>query len=294
MLKIARLAPQFLVVGALAACASLGQKIEPNLTISDTSEIDFAPVAFQPVDGVADYKFANMPYKAEWVNCRIATKPKGTILVMHSDRSGFEKGKFCNGWMAQTFLSQGFDVVTVNRPGYGASTGTPDFSGAQSLVAVPAGVADALAKGKNQKPLTGVWGYDTGATAAALVSKKLSGVKFLILGGGIYDYEQAGKATQDSYLKKDIETIRATGGEKAIEDRSIAFDVSGLPKNIAMYHGKQDQTVSPADAKAFADSLESAGQYRVTFQVIDGVAHDIPWGHHRKILEVLVHSQAGG
>ncbi len=274
---------------AATACATLAEKIEPNLTISDTSEVEFAPVAFQPVDGLASYKFGNMPYKAEWMNCK-ATKPKATILVMHSDRAGFEKGKFCNGWMAQTFLSQGFDVITVNRPGYGSSTGTPDFVGEQSLAAVPAAVTDALAKGKNAKPVTGIWGYDTGATGAALVSRKIKGIKFLILGGGIYDFDDAGKQTKDSYLKKDIEAIRATGGEKAIEDRSVAYDVAGLPQTISIYHGKQDTAVSPAQAKAFADSLESSGHYAVSFQVIDGVSHEIPWTNHRKILEVLAHT----
>lgn len=274
---------------ALSGCATLAEKDEPKLTISDTSEVEFAPVAFQPVEGLADYKVGTMPYKAEWMNCK-ATKPKATILVMHSDRAGFEKGKFCNGWVAQTFLSQSFDVITVNRPGYGASTGTPDFTGAQSLVAVPAAVADALAKGKNAKPVTGIWGYDTGATAAALVSRKLKGLKFLILGGGIYDFEEAYKVTKDSYLKKDIEAMRKTGGEKAIEDRSIAYDVSGLPHTISIYHGKQDVAVPPSQAKAFADSLESAGSYKVSFQVIDGVSHDVPWANHRKILEVLAHT----
>ena len=31
----------------------------------------------------------------------------------------------------------------------------------------------------------------------------------------------------------------------------------------------------------------------VTWQVDDGVNHEMPWTHHRKILEVLVHSVAG-
>lgn len=270
----------------LAGCATLAQKDEPNLTISDTSEVEFAPVAFQPVEGLADYKFANMPHKAEWVNCK-ATKAKATILVMHSEHAPFEKGKFCNAWVAQTFLSQSYDVISVNRPGYGASTGTPDVAGEQSLAATTAAVADALAKGKNAKPVTGIWGYDTGATAAALASKKLKGIKFLILGGGVYDFDDADKQTKDGTLKKDIEGVRKAGGEKAIEDRSVAYDVAGLPPVISIYHGKQDTTVPPTQAKAFADSLESAGKYKVGFQVIDGVAHDIPWTNHRKILEVL-------
>ncbi len=283
---------RLLLVGlalALFGCATLTSKDEPNLTISDTSEVEFAPVAFQSVEGLADYQFANMPHKAEWANCK-ATKAKATVLVMPSEDAPFEKGKFCNAWMAQTFLSQSFDVIAVNRPGYGASTGSPDFAGEQSLAAVSAAVADALAKGKNAKPVTGIWGYDIGATAAALASKKLKGIRFLILGGGVYDFDDASKQTKDGGLKKAIEAVRKSGGEKAIEDRSIAYDVAGLPQVISIYHGKQDTTVPPAQAKAFADSLESAGSYKVSFQVIDGVAHAIPWANHRKILDVLARS----
>ena len=52
---------------------------------------------------------------------------------------------------------------------------------------------------------------------------------------------------------------------------------------MILYHGKQDTAVLPQQARAFADSLESSGEYKVNFQIIEGVAHEIPWAHHRKI-----------
>lgn len=276
----------------LSGCASLGKEEKTDqLTLAETSAVDFKNVAYDEVKGLAEYTFGGAPQKAEWINCK-AKAPRFSIFVVHSDRAGYEDEKFCDGWIAQTFLSQGFDVITVNRPGYGASTGKVDFAGEQSMAAMAAGLKDAVAKGKNAKPVDGLWGYSTGASAAALFAKKNPGFRYLIVGGGIYDYETALKQTTDSYLKADIEAIHKTGGDKAMEDRSIGYDVSGLPKQIAVYHGKQDTSAPLSQAKAFNDALESNGDYKVTYQVIEGVAHDMPWTHHRKILEILSYSVA--
>lgn len=273
---------------AAVGCVTVGNDDDTQLNITDTSEDQFSPVAFGAQDGLAAYKGAGADQRAEWLACKLKA-PKASILVMHQDRAGYAKDKFCSGWIAQTFLSQGFNVIAVNRPGYGASTGAPDFSGDLSMLALDAATKDAIAK-SGSPALEGAWGYSSGAMAAALVSRRLGSLKFLILGGGVYDLEETLKKTTDSYLKKDIETIQRTGGSEAVESRSVAYDVSGLPKRIAIYHGKQDTVVLPSQAKAFADSLESSGEYKVTFQVIDGVRHEIPWAHHRKILEVLAAS----
>lgn len=280
----------FLSTVLSAGCASLGanKEAESDLTISATSTVDFVPVVAEGFVGVANYEFGKTSHKVEFINCKIKDA-KSTIIAVHSDKAGFDVSKFCEGWITQSFLSQGFDVIAVNRPGYGNSTGKPDFTGQQSLMAMEQGVKSAVRIGRNPHQPAGIWGFSTGVTGAALLSKRLTGLKFLILGSGVYDYEMTLAETKDSYLKKDLEKIKETGGNKAIEERSIAYDVSGLPKKIVIYHGKQDTAVSPDQAKSFSDSLESS-EYHVTFQLIDGVSQDIPWMHHRKILEVLARS----
>lgn len=278
----------------LTGCASLGSDQKSGqLSFADVSAADLKPVAVTQDVGVAEYAFGGAPQKAEWIDCKVKTPALATILVFHKDRAGWEKERFCEGWIAQSFLSQGFDVVAVNRPGYGLSTGSPDFTGEQSLAAVDAALKDALAKGKNTTPVTGLWGYSTGATAAALYAKHAPGFKFIILGGGIYDFEETLKSTQDDYVRKDIEQMQKTGGTKALEDRSVGYDVAGLPKTVAIYHGKLDKSAPLAQAQAFADSLASNGAYSVTFQTLDGIGNDIPWAQHWKILEVLARTATG-
>lgn len=268
-------------------CASLGggKEGKTDLTITQTSAVEFTPVVAEAYIGTANYPFGSATRQVEFINCKLPS-PKATIIIVHSDRAGFDVSKFCDGWIAQSFLSQGFDVISVNRPGYGNSKGNPDFSGPQSIVAMEIGVKAAMKVGKNLHQPSGIFGFSTGVTAAAFLAKKMPDLKFLILGSGVYDYEAALADTKDSYLKKDLKKIKDSGGDKAIEDRSIAYDVGGLPKKIIVYHGKQDTTVSPEQAKAFSDSLES-NEYQVTFQILEGVNQDIPWMHHRQILEVI-------
>src|SRR4051794_9013957 len=94
------------VLFVLTGCATLAEKYEHMLTISETSEADFEAVKFSEASGLADYKFGKGAFKAEWIDCR-GKAPVATILVMHADKAGFEKAQFCGGWLAQTFLSQG-------------------------------------------------------------------------------------------------------------------------------------------------------------------------------------------
>jgi hypothetical protein len=289
---------------AVAGCATLGGQEESRpLTLAETAEETHADVAFDAIEGVASYQWQKTPQTAEWVACRANAKrqsgpSRGLIAVVHGDRAGFDRQKFCATWQAQSLLAQRFIVLMVNRPGYGASSGTPDFCGKQSLAAWAAGAADAVKRIDPKGKVIGAWGYDTGATCAALLSRDAAfkGMKFLAMGGGVYDYEETLAKTKDSYLRKDIEQIKKTGGDAAIEERSVSYDVSGLPPVLAVYHGNQDVAAPVAQAKAFVDSLESSGEYKVIYQKVDGVGHDIPPGFHRKILDVLmvsVVSQAG-
>ncbi len=283
-----------LTVGS--GCASIGSgKKNPELDLAADAKAEvFVPVKAVSARGEAAYDFAGKTQQAEWLSCRGQGKAVGTVLVMHADRVGFDPKRFCAGWIAQTFLSQNYDVMTVNRPGFGTSTGAVDYSGAASRAALAAAVPAALAAGPKSAALVGAWGYGSGAVAAALAAKELKTLQFLLLGGGVYDFEDAAQSSKDADLLKEIAAIKKAGGDKAIEERSLAYDASGLPKRIAVYAGKDDQVVPSGQAKALADALESSGDYKVTFQLIDGAGHDIPWFHHRKVLEVLLLAAAKG
>lgn len=274
----------------LAACASTG-KDDSQMTLSELTEKSTpkASVTFTRFSGIADYTYKDMPLKVEWLGCRPSANEKGTVLVMHRDKSGYDPLKFCEGWIAQTFLANGLAVVAVNRPGFGNSNGRSDFHGGKSMAAIKKGLQTALATMKPLQPPSGVWGYSSGAPAALFASKSVETLRWAIVGGGVYDLEDTLQKSEDSYIKREIEDVKKVEGSRGLEDRSISYDVSGLPKRIIVYHGREDQSVPVTQAVSFEETL-NANEYQATMQLVDGSTHDIPAATHRQLLEVLLHS----
>ncbi len=274
--------------GGVSSCVPPPPPESPMLKITDTTFVkrDIVPAELRA--GLVDYKFQGTNYQAEWITCQLK-KSKGVVFVMHRDQYGFDNKEFCTGWIGQTFLAAGYDIITVNRPGYAGSTGKPDFGGPQSIAAFEAGVTALQKQNPVMRTIVGVWGYSTGAVAAAFFAKKHRGISWLIFGAGIYDLEDLLRTSQSSSLKQEINGVVKSFGNKGIEERSIAYDVEGLPKKIQIYHGKLDVVVPAAHAQAFRDALASA-EFDVTFQILDGVSHEIPVAPHSQILEVLLHA----
>lgn len=273
------------------SCATSGRD-DSQLTIGELSNktSQQAVVGFSKFSGISDYTFKELPLKVEWLACKPTTVPeKGTVVVMHRDKAGYDPAKFCAGWIAQTLLANGLAVAAVNRPGFGNSNGRADFNGGKSMAAIAKGVESALGSMAAKNPPSGIWGYSSGATAALFASKSIKGLSWAIVGGGIFDLEDTSKKSNDSYIKKEIEDVRDLEGNKGIEDRSISYDVSGLPKRLIVYHGKDDQTVPISQAVSFEETLNTS-EYQATMQVIEGVPHDIPANLHRQVLDVLLHS----
>ena len=271
----------------LNACASLPTEPSKQVEVSQSVTAEFKPQAYTAAQGLVPFSYNKTIGHGEWMTCK-GSGTKATALIMHSDRAGYDKTKFCTGWIAQAFLASGYYVVALNRPGYGGSDGAPDFIGGASLVEISVVVPEAVAAARLPHPLTTVWGFDSGAAAAALAAKHLKGIITIVLGGGIYDYDDALRTTVDDYLRADLAAIKRTGGEKAFEDRSVAYDLNGLPRNVIIYHGANDKVVPISQAKLFNDSLTSNGRFKVTYQVVVAQGHDLPWVYHRHLLEALL------
>ncbi len=270
-------------------CASLGsddKKLQNDFKITDSSHEEKPQVIARSHSGVADYSLNKQAYKAEWRVCAV-DGAKSTVLVVDRDQTATDAAAFCKNWLAQTFLTANYAVISVNPPGVGRSTGKDDFSGPLAQAGILAGVSGAKATVKGLPSLTGAWAYAGGVPAAAFAAKKLNTLRWAVFGGGIYDAEVTVNTTQDKALKSTMSSVIL--GDEGYESRSIAWDHGGLPKKIILYHGKNDQAVYPAQAESFRDSLATA-EYDVSLQVINGVNHVIPPTHHRQILEVVLKS----
>lgn len=240
---------------------------DPVFTIESTSKT-----------GLADYKFEGATGKVQWISC-VGAKNAGSVAVMHRMDAGFDPASFCSGWIAQSFLKAGYRVTGINRPSYGLSTGSDDLSGNQSIEAIKAGLSAAEA-GK----LDGIWGYDAGAIAAAFYVKSHDkDIKWLIMGGGIYDLEIVARETNSDSLKKAVGIVKSKEGDTAFERRSIAWDFAGLPKVVGIYHAKDD-LFSPIGHGDSINSQLRASEYKVYRTEVDAGGHDLPWRAHMNVL----------
>ncbi len=266
------------------SCAS-APKVSDHSEFTVSKKPDLTPIAVLPTTaatGIVPYKFEQKSANSQWMKCTIP-KSQGSVLIMHRFDSGFDPQLFCKGWVAQSFIKKGFNVVAVNRPGYAGSNGVEDLAGPQSMAAIKAGL-DASGLGSQVK---GIWGYDVGTIAAAFFAKQNPNIQWLILGGGIYDLEITARSTESAGLKSSIQKIKSTEGDLAFERRSIAWDFNGLPKTVALYYSKNDKVAPTGQADAFNAQLRTA-EYKVFNNEIAGGSHELPWRDHMTILEAAI------
>jgi hypothetical protein len=269
---------------ALAGCATV-PKSEDNLSTkidpADSKDFKLELKAAQSQSGTLDYKFKQQGFKAHWISCE--TGPRQPFVLLFTAQEAKEPKPFCNSWMAQAVLNSGFNVVTVNQPGHGLSTGSDDFGGPQSVTSVVT-VVDSALKGRH---LIGAWGVAEGTITAAFSAKSLNRLKWLILGNGFYDLEAIETHTKSDAIKSLIEKLKRQEGDQALEQRSIAWDTSKLPLRIAMYHSRDNNIAPKAQAEALNDQLRTL-QTKVSYDDIEGAGHDIPWQSHYKLITKIL------
>jgi hypothetical protein len=279
---VATVATIVTAISVLPACATRPTLTENSSTMIDptsagTVKLPNVPAKFST--GMADYKYKEKSYKAEWMRCN-GHSDAPFVALIHDETAGFDPKDFCQTWQAQVLLANTLNVIAVNRPGFGSSTGAREFAGPQSLAAATA----AIQASGSQDRLAGIWGYGTGSITAAFLAKSQPRLSWLMLGNGFYDLEVVERSTKNEGIAAAIAAAKSSEGDAALERRSIAWDNNGLPKLVIIYHAKSDDVAPRSQADAFSDQLRTM-QTRVFFDDIDGIGHDIPWQAHYQIAD---------
>ncbi len=272
-------------------CANLGPSEESGLSVLEDEE-EIPQVPSKSRAGQSGYSMGATKHTASWVICN-HNNPVGAMIVVQGELADFQGIASCNEGLAQAFLSEQYSVLLIPRPGSMGTSGANDLGGPLTLASVVTAVKSVtmqpnpLLNGK----LNGFWGYGSGAGVAALAARQLGSPGFLIIGGGFYDYEDVLAKTQFQPLKEAITKIKQTTGDKGIEFRSVAYDISKLPKSIYAYHGSLDQVAPMGQARAFADSLRTSGEYQVTFKVLEGTGHWLKTSEQQHVIRTILQSQ---
>ena len=240
-----------LLLGLVSGCVLPSQGSQPK---------DFYQLAKQSIvssSSLSTYKVGRQAFKLESYQCEtknLQSKQAPFVMVIGQNQARPWSESDCESKPSKLFYSAGYRLVYFNPPQTGGSTGPYDLGGEKELSAYRAWLSS-----NRDQPVWGVWSFGRSVIGAARFSREISDAKFAIFSNGIYDLEIASRQSNDNTLKKLIKMLENTEDDAVFDERSVAWDPEGLPKQIFIYHGLKTSLVSHTQAVRFKDSLAASG-----------------------------------
>ncbi len=254
---------------------------EKSLSISQT-------VPFQSKSGTTDSEDNKSSRSIEWQLCSPGSPLNGqTFLALSGEGFDFSGSNFCGTWLPQVFLKERLGFLAVNLPSQGRSTGSSDYFGPLMQQAVTLVIKDVLQVTGGKAQVSGAFGYQETSIVAAFFSKHNPAIKTLILGSGVYDFEIYHKKMASSPQKEALNKLVAEEKDQFYEQRSIAWELDGLPGQIFIYHGKQDEVVEESQVSTFRNGM-AAKEYKIKYYVLDDQKHDIAKERQSAVLSEIL------
>jgi dipeptidyl aminopeptidase/acylaminoacyl peptidase len=207
------------------------------------------------------------------------TKPEGNgpfpaVLFIHghqeTQRNGGEAYVLTGrlGIMAR----RGYVAAAVSQPGYGNSSGPPDYCGPFTQQATLVAI-DFLRRQPFVNPnKVALFGYSRGAIVAAMVATLDPRLAAVVLGAGAYDFF-AWRPTLPGISRNLF--AEAGRSAEAFTARSAIYHVQQIRAPVLLLHGTADERIPVQQAEAFAEKLKAAG-VRYRFKEFPGAPHSIP------------------
>jgi dipeptidyl aminopeptidase/acylaminoacyl peptidase len=169
---------------------------------------------------------------------------------------------------------RGYVCLAVTQPGFGRSTGSPDFVGPQTVAAMLAGYRKLSCEDFVDSTRMALFGYSRGAMAASLMAARLPRLRCVILGGGIYDLGAAYREIKDEGIRQNIE--REAGVDSAAwRERSSLFLADHFECPVLILHGGADTSAPVSQARRLHDALAGLGKPS-ELVIIEGAEHGLP------------------
>ncbi len=198
------------------------------------------------------------------------------LLILHGE-DGHARQLLRLAW---DLANHGYTSMLVSLPGYGQSSGPPDFGGPATLKALRRAL-DLLRHAQNvDSTRIAVWGVSQGATVAALLAAERKDLKAVVLQSGIYDLTAAYRGTTSEEFRRILEAEAGPRGA-GWRRRSPLGLSARLSAPVLLLHGEHDPVSPAAQANEFAASLRSAGR-SVSLQIFPEAGHFIPMIEARK------------
>jgi dipeptidyl aminopeptidase/acylaminoacyl peptidase len=192
----------------------------------------------------------------------------GTVVYVHGH--GFHA--VASIPLAWYLTAAGYHCLLVSQPGYGGSTGPPDYCGPNTVAAVLAAVEALVPAG--DLPLF-LWGFSRGAAVTGQAIRVRPGqFAAAVLQSGGYDLQRDYEQSRDEGFRANL--MRETGGDaEELRVRSLIHHVGAIPCPVLVLQGDSDETYLPANARRFVGELERTGKPH-EFHILPG-PHELPW-----------------
>jgi dipeptidyl aminopeptidase/acylaminoacyl peptidase len=175
--------------------------------------------------------------------------------------------------MSLALAKRGYACLAVTQPGFGRSSGHPDFVGPSTVSALSDGYSRFVAVPFVDSTRTVLFGYSRGAMAASLMACRLPGLRGAILGGGIYDLSAAYREIECEGIRRNIEA--ETGGDpSALRERSSLYLVDQFQCPVFILHGENDPSAPVSQAFRLHERLLEAGKSS-QLEVVEGAGHGL-------------------
>jgi dipeptidyl aminopeptidase/acylaminoacyl peptidase len=183
-------------------------------------------------------------------------RPWPAVIYVHGHQQPDRPG---GGAIAETGLlrrvaAAGVLGVSVSQPGYGGSSGPPDFCGPRTQGAILAVLRHAVRQLGAKPGRVAIIAGSRGAIAAAVAAAEAPDLGALVLTAGVYDLATGYRDCPWAGIRTNIEREAGTSDE-AFRARSALARAQLIRCPVLIMHGALDDRFAPEQAERFAQAL---------------------------------------